>query len=469
MDCLSTEQIVRYLRGNGAEPRALEAHALDCPRCALELLLAREALREMKAPARRALPRKRKSWAPWIAAAAALLLLALVPLLFRKAPPPPEIAKPPPPLLPAPPAPAPRPVPTPDPAPIPEAPPPEPPPAPLPTPPAPPPVPAPTPEPPKPPPPPPPKPAPPAPTTVERPVVARVSGAVGSTPGRLILAGDVVSTAKQEFLALAVEGVGPLYLRDNSRLEIGTGGAIDLHSGELFLRVEPGRKLGRLRTPAGDVEAHAPQLGLRSSKEQTELYILGGRASLGATAVEGAAGIRMKAGKAAEAVALDAGFAGWIPEKLAARRFTGWFEAEAGLGAGFRAQEAEGASGERAMLQAEERATLQLKAALPAKGKHVLWLRVRQYPGKAVALALSLNGQALPELRFEGQEERPWRWIGPVAFSSDRADLAVVALSRRNLPAAVDLAVVSSDPKFVPPERLGERRAYDLVLDEPGK
>jgi hypothetical protein len=33
----------------------------------------------------------------------------------------------------------------------------------------------------------------------------------------------------------------------------------------------------------------------------------------------------------------------------------------------------------------------------------------------------------------------------------------------------VDVAVVSTDLKFVPPDRLGERRPFDLQLDDPGK
>ncbi len=476
MDCLSTEQVVRYLRGNGAEPRALEEHVRDCPRCALELLLAREALHDLKgarpATARRFRVRHKAPWLPWIGAAAALLLASLLPVLFRKTPEParPTAIKVPESFIPPPtppPAPEPDPLPVPDPKPVPA-------PAPPPPPPAPPrtkvpdsfvpapktePAPPPKPEPPK----------PPAATTVERPIVARVTQAVGSPAGRAILAGEVVSTARQEFLALAVEGVGPLYLRDHSKLEIAGGGEISLHAGELLLRTEPARRECRIRTPAGDVEAHAPLFGVRAGKEQTEVLILAGRVSLGAASAEGPSMLRMKAGKAAEAVPLEAGFAGWIPDRLASRRFTGWFEAEAGTGAGFRAQEMEIASGGRGMVQIEDRATLQLKAPLPAKGKHVLWLRVRQYPAKAVALALSLNGQALPELRFEGQEEKPWRWLGPVAFSSDRADLVVAALSRKTVPAGVDLAVVSSDLKFVPPERLGERRAYELFLDEPAK
>jgi hypothetical protein len=481
MDCLSSEQIVRYLRGNGADPRALEAHVRDCPGCAMELLLAREVL-----PARRVPHVRRKSaWFPRVAIAAAAALIAVLPFLFRTPPKPPAApptaTKPPEAFLPAPPPPPPppsvpdpRPEPVPEPKPEPKL---EPKPAPKPDP-----VPAPKPElKPEPAPKPEPKPEPskPAPTLVERAVVARVTHAVGSAPGRVVLAGDVVSTARQEFLALSLEGYGPIYLRENSRMEIGASGELALHAGEMLVRVDSGRKLGLVKTPAADVETHSPLFALSATKDQTEVSVLAGKAAIGAAVVEGPAALRAKAGKPAEAGALDPGFAAWIPDRLATRKFTGWLEAGAAAATGFQAREMEGASGDRAMVQVEERATLQLKTALPAKGKHVLWLRVRQYPAKAVALVLSLNGQALPEIKLEGQEDKPWRWIGPVHFTSDRADIGVAALSRfpfkgegerRGFPVVVDLAVVSADPRFVPPDRPpGERRAYDLVLDEPAK
>ena len=322
-----------------------------------------------------------------------------------------------------------------------------------------------------------PEPPKPAPTVVERAMVAKVTHAVGSAPGRIVLAGDVVTTARQEFLALSLEGYGPVFLRENSKLEIGAAGEIALHAGELLARTD--RPLARVKTPAAEVEIHSPLFALSASKDQTEISVLAGRAAVGAAVVEGPAALRVKSGKPAEPGALDPGFAAWIPDRLASRKFTGWFEVEAAAAAGFQAREMELASGERAMVQVEERATLQLKTALPARGKHVLWLRVRQYPAKAVSLALSVNGQALPEIKLEGQEDKPWRWIGPVQFTSDRADLGVAALSRfpfrgegerRGFPVVVDLAVVSADPKFVPPDRPGgDRRAYDLILDEPGK
>jgi hypothetical protein len=56
-------------------------------------------------------------------------------------------------------------------------------------------------------------------------------------------------------------------------------------------------------------------------------------------------------------------------------------------------------------------------------------------------------------------------------------DLGVTALSRwplkegeerRSYPVTVDAVVVSSDPKFVPPEKLPEEgRGLELSLDEP--
>ena len=122
MDCLSPEQIVRYLRGNGADPRALEAHVRDCPGCAMELLLAREVL-----PARKVIVRRGSSWMPRLAVAAAVALLAVLPFLFRKPPPvaptatnvPEKVvpAPPPPPTPPPAPARVPEPAPKPEPAP----------------------------------------------------------------------------------------------------------------------------------------------------------------------------------------------------------------------------------------------------------------------------------------------------------------------------------------------------------------
>jgi hypothetical protein len=304
-----------------------------------------------------------------------------------------------------------------------------------------------------------------------------VTHAVGSAPGRVVLAGDVVTTARQEFLALSLEGVGPVYLRENSKLEIAAAGDLTLHSGELLARLD--KPLARVKTPAAEIDLHSTLFALSAAKDQTEVSVLVGRAAIGAAVVEGPAALRVKAGKPAEPGALDPGFAAWIPDRLATRKFTGWFELEAAAGAGFQAREMELASGDRAMVQVEDRATLQLKTALPARGKHVLWLRARQYPAKAVSLALSVNGQALPEIKLEGQEDKPWRWIGPIQFTSDRADLGVAALSRfpfrgdgerRGFPVVVDLAVVSADPRFVPHDRLpADRRAYDLILDEPGK
>jgi anti-sigma factor RsiW len=72
MECLSPEQLVAYVQGKGAEPRGVEAHVRDCPACALELLLARETLGELRAKAARpatdrmrAVPSPRqRSWVP---------------------------------------------------------------------------------------------------------------------------------------------------------------------------------------------------------------------------------------------------------------------------------------------------------------------------------------------------------------------------------------------------------------------
>src|SRR2546423_786597 len=53
MECLSSEQMVSYVRGGVADPHAVEAHVRDCPSCAMELLLVRETLGEARAKATR--------------------------------------------------------------------------------------------------------------------------------------------------------------------------------------------------------------------------------------------------------------------------------------------------------------------------------------------------------------------------------------------------------------------------------
>ena len=54
MDCLSPEQLVAYVRGGGADPRGVESHVRGCPGCAMELLLVRETLGELRTKAVRA-------------------------------------------------------------------------------------------------------------------------------------------------------------------------------------------------------------------------------------------------------------------------------------------------------------------------------------------------------------------------------------------------------------------------------
>src|SRR5215203_2169718 len=85
MECLSPEQLVAYVQGKGADPRGVEAHVRGCPACALELLLVRETLGELRAKATRpatdrlrAVPSTRpRAWIPWVAAAS-LLIAALL-------------------------------------------------------------------------------------------------------------------------------------------------------------------------------------------------------------------------------------------------------------------------------------------------------------------------------------------------------------------------------------------------------
>jgi len=85
MECLSPEQLVAYVQGKGAEPRGVEAHVRDCPACALELLLVRETLGELRTKAVRpatdrlhAVPSTRPlAWIPW-ATAASVLIAALL-------------------------------------------------------------------------------------------------------------------------------------------------------------------------------------------------------------------------------------------------------------------------------------------------------------------------------------------------------------------------------------------------------
>jgi len=484
MDCLSPEQMVVYVRGGGADPRAVEDHVRGCPACAMELLLVRETLGETRAKAvrpgtdrlRAALPRRPVPWIPW-AVAAGLLIGALVFAVAsqRGTPPAPVVVRPVDPVRPRPPE-APK---APEPAPKPPIPPP------LPEPPKP----APevrpeprpekAPEPTKTPPPPPAKPEPskPAPTLVEKTVVARVLRSLGPSAapvGRTYRAGETVATAKQEYLEVALEGYGRVYVRENSQAELGAPGEIALHEGELLARLEPGRKLSSLKLPVAQVEPLAAMFSVLATKTSAEISILDGRVGT----AKGPATLVLKAGKAPEIRALDAGFASWLPDKLAARKFTGWYEAEEFPSLqGFRVQGSEAASGGKAVFQVAEQGGMGMKTGLPFKGRHVVWVRARQYDAKAVMIGIHLNGQPGGEVKLEGVEGKPWRWLGPLVVTSDRLELGVTALSRwplkegderRSFPVVIDAVVVSSDLKFVPPERLPEEgRGLDLSLDEP--
>ena len=88
MECLSAEQVAAYLRGRG-DARPVESHARDCPACAMQLLLGRETLQELRArvsrPAtdRLRVPKRRAApWIPW-AAAAAVALVAILAFALR--------------------------------------------------------------------------------------------------------------------------------------------------------------------------------------------------------------------------------------------------------------------------------------------------------------------------------------------------------------------------------------------------
>src|SRR5262245_61589172 len=100
MDCLSSEQLVSYVRGGGADARGVEAHVRDCPACAMELLLTRETLAELRPkvskPATdkfRVVARPRPvSWAPWIAAAVVLFAVVLFAVMSQRPTTPTQIA-----------------------------------------------------------------------------------------------------------------------------------------------------------------------------------------------------------------------------------------------------------------------------------------------------------------------------------------------------------------------------------------
>jgi len=502
MDCLGPEQMVVYVRGGGPSPRTVEDHVRECPGCALELLLVRETLGELRTKAvrpgtdrLRAVPRTRSTvWIPW-AVAAGLLIAALIFAVTSHPTPPPVLVKTPDPVRPKPPPPPPPPIDVPklpdpapkppDPAPAPELPKPQPEVPPIPKPEK-------APEPPKPLPPVTPAPAPapepepkkPAPTVVEKTVVARVTHSMGSTTspiGRTFRAGETVTTTRQEYLEVALEGYGRLYFRENSQADLGSAGDVTLHEGEMLAKMEPGRRLSSLKLAVAQVEPLAPVFNVLATKTSAEISILDGRVAAGAASAKGPATMIVKSGKAPEIRALDPGFASCVPDKLASKKFTGWFEAEEFSSLqGFRVSPSEGSSGGKAVVQIADQGGIATKLALPFKGRHVVWLRVRQYEAKPAVIGIHLNGQATAEVRLEW-DGKPWRWIGPLVVNADRLDLGITALSRwpqkdgeaaRSFPVVVDAVVISSDLKFVPPEKPPERlteegRGQELAFDEP--
>jgi hypothetical protein len=494
MQCLTPEQIVSYLRGNGGDPRAVEAHVRDCPACGMELLLARETLSELKParikPATRkmAVVRPRTSWVPWAAAAAVFVVAILLVLQLGKpskgpsdmagggrpqprpeAPKAPELKPETPKPEPRPEAPRPEPrpeAPTPKPeTPKPEVPKPE---MPKPE--------VPKPETPKPETPKPETPKPePRPTIPEKAIVARVTQSVGGAAGRTILAGDTFTTGRQEFASVALDGYGQLWFRESSKVEIGTGGEIHLHEGAMLARIDSGRRMGLCKTPTADIELHAPMFHLEASKQGTELSVLDGRAAVGSVTAKGPSMLAVKPGKPAEAKPLEPGFLAWLPDKLAAKKFTGWVEGRAASPmVGFKSGDGEMP---RAAVQIDERASLALKTPLPYKGKFHVWLRVRQYAGQKVNLGLMLNGQAIPNVLLEGTEAKPWRWV-QIVVNSDKADLVLSAVAgnpyrkndeRRAFPIILDGALVTTDAKFVPERAPEDMDPYTLVLEDPAK
>jgi hypothetical protein len=504
MDCLSPERMVSYVRGNGADPRGVEAHVRDCPACAMELLLVRETLGEARVRAGRPGTDRFRSlssqarptvWIPWVAAAAVLVGALLFAVLSQKPLAPsvivkqPEIkskapAPPPPKPLPEarpdpkaePPAPKPETKPEPKPEPRPEPKPEAPVKPPLPRPLKPPPTPEPRPE---------PEPKKPAPTLVEKAVVARVLHSVGgpaTSAGRVIRAGETLATARQEFVHVALEGYGNLYFRENSQAEFGPSGEIALHDGEMLARLDPGKKLGSLRTALAPVEPQAPLFNVLATRTSTEVTILSGRVMVASSTASGPATILLKSGKAPEIKPLESGFASWLPDKLAAKKFVGWYEAEEFPSLqGFKAMRVEQASGGQAAVQMTDAGAVATKTGLPFKGRHYVWVRVRQYEAKATMIGLHVNGQSAGEVKLEAADGKLWRWVGPLVVNGDRLDLAVSALSRfpfkegegaaaRSFPVTVDLVLVTTDAKFVPPEKPGDdSRGLELSLDEPQK
>jgi len=303
--------------------------------------------------------------------------------------------------------------------------------------------------------------------------VTHAVGAPADAVGRRVFAGEVVATGRSETLALAVDGLGQVWLREGSRAEF-AGPDVTLHEGGLMAKADVP---ATFRTPISLFDVGAGMVDLQSSKTASELSVVAGRARAGDARIEGPGMLAVRPGRAPEVRPLEPGFAGWVPDKLATKRFSAWLEAETFKPVGFRAMEFDAASGVQAMVQVEERALLALKAPLPARGRHVLWVRARQYVAKPVIVGLGVNGADPAPVRLEGREGQPWRWIGPVPFTADRLDLVVAALTphflrpddeRRSFPVVIDAAFVSTDVKAVPPERLPERPApYALTLDAP--
>jgi hypothetical protein len=233
-----------------------------------------------------------------------------------------------------------------------------------------------------------------------------------------------------------------------------------------------------LKLPVAQVEPLAPVFNVLATKVSAEISFLGGHLSAGSVTAKGPATLILKNGKTPEVRPLDPGFANWVPDRLASKRYTGWYEAEDFQNLqGFRVAASEGASGGKAAVQVAEQGGLAMKGGLPFKGRHVVWIRTRQYEAKPVLIGIQLNGQPSAEVKLEGAQGKPWRWVGPLLVNADRLDLGVTALSRwplkegeerRSYPVTVDAVVVSSDPKFVPPEKLPEEgRGFELILDEP--
>jgi len=518
MKCLSNEQLVAYLRSGAEEARLVESHVRQCPGCAMELLLAREVLSELGAKSIRpgtdrlgvvrpkhAASRGVAVWLPWASAAAVMVAATLLAVLLSRkgsTPPldpavalPPVILRPKGPSLPseapreepAPPANRPIPAPesaapktrseprTPEPAPSHPVPAPEAPAKGAPNEPAATPSTAPLPE---------SEPKKAAPTLVEKAVVARVIHSIGTVPsavGRLIRAGELLVTARSEFLEVAVEGYGQMYFRENSQVEIGSQGDIFLHEGEMLARLDTAKPPGEIKTPIAVLEPQSRLFNVLAGKASTELSFLAGHFKVASTLASGPSTVLLRTGKPPEIKPLEPGFATWLPEKLGAKAFTGWYEAEEfPVLQGFKAMPYEQASGRQAAVQISDPATLALKAGLPFKGRYAVWIRVRQHEAKAAAIGIRINGQAALDFKLEFSETKSaWRWVGPLVVSGDRLDLGLQALSRwplkegepaRSFPVVVDAVMVTSDLKAVPPEKPGESSAgLSLSVDEAQK